>query len=111
MNDIKRILNILKENRNRIAENISVDVDYYSFLKGFDFALDEINCILDIGIDVSGISISCPYDEVYFIVNKGSTDAWISSKPTRDLTIWEIEGIDKVGHYFSTKEKAEMEMA
>ena len=49
MNDIKGILNILKENRNRIAENISADVDYYSFLRGFDFVLDEINCILDIG--------------------------------------------------------------
>ena len=49
MNDIKGILNILKENRNRIAENISADVDYYSFLRGFDFVLDEINFILDIG--------------------------------------------------------------
>lgn len=44
--------------------------------------------------------------EVYFIVDKNSEDAWISSKPTSYLTIGEFEGIDKDGHYFSTREKA-----
>lgn len=45
---IREILNILKENRDQIAMNISDDLDYYSFLKGFDYVLDEINCILDV---------------------------------------------------------------
>lgn len=44
--------------------------------------------------------------EVYFIVDKDSKDAWVSSKPTSYLTIGEFEGIDKDGHYFSTREKA-----
>ena len=57
---------------------------------------------------MAGIKITYPFDEVYFIIDSGSKDAWISSKPVRDLTIWEIEGIDRDGHYFSTKEKAEV---
>ena len=45
--DIRELVNTLKENRNQIASNISCDVDYYSFLKGFDYVLDEINYILN----------------------------------------------------------------
>lgn len=44
---IREFINILKESRNQIAMNISCDIDYYSFLKGFDYVLDEINCALD----------------------------------------------------------------
>ena len=44
---IREFVNILKENRDRIASNISCDIDYYSFLKGFDYVLDEIVCVLD----------------------------------------------------------------
>ena len=47
MKDIREFVNILKENRDRIAESISCDIDYYSFLKGFDYVLDEIVCVLD----------------------------------------------------------------
>lgn len=59
---------------------------------------------------MAGISITYPFDEVYYIINQGTKDAWISSKPTRDLTVWEIEGIDKDGRYFSTEEKARVSM-
>ena len=44
--------------------------------------------------------------EAYFIVDKDSKDAWVSSKPTSYLTMDEFNGIDKDGHYFSTREKA-----
>ena len=44
--------------------------------------------------------------EAYFIVDKNSKDAWVSSKPISYLTIGELEGIDKDGRYFSTREKA-----
>ena len=46
---IRELVNIFKENRNQIASNISYDIDYYSFLKGFDYVLDEINYILNKG--------------------------------------------------------------
>ena len=107
---IREFVNIIKENRDRIAMNLSYDIDYYSFLKGFDYVLDEINCVLNNDVDTAGVSISYPYNDVYFIINQGTNDAWVSSKPTKYLSIWEIEGIDKDGHYFSTKEKAEMLM-
>ena len=55
---------------------------------------------------MSGISITYPFDEVYYIINQGTKDAWVSSKPVRYLMVWEIEGVDKDGHYFSTREKA-----
>ena len=47
MKDIREFVNILKENREQIAMNISRDADYYSFLQGFDYVLDEIICVLD----------------------------------------------------------------
>lgn len=44
--------------------------------------------------------------EAYYVVDRHSEDAWISSKPTCHLTMEEFEGIDRDGHYFSTEEKA-----
>ncbi len=94
-------IDYLIKNREDIAlRSVSETEDYYSFLRGFDYAIDSIKYILS----------EERIEEVYYIINNGSKDAWVSSKPVRDLTLWEIEGIDKDGHYFSSKEKAEMSM-
>lgn len=56
---------------------------------------------------MAGISISYPNDYVYTIVDKNTKwGAMVMRKPVRSLTIFEIEGIDKAGHYYSTEEKA-----
>ena len=94
-------IDYLVKNKEDIAlRNVSATEDYHSFLRGFDYAIDSIKYILG----------EERINEVYYIINQGTKDAWISSKPIRDLTIWEIEDIDKDGHYFSTKEKAEASM-
>lgn len=96
---IKEHMDYLVKNRNEIVlNNMSETEDFYSFLRGFDYAISSIKYILD----------EEKIEEVYYIINQGTKDAWVSSKPVRDLTVWEIENIDKDGHYFSTKEKAEM---
>lgn len=55
---------------------------------------------------MAGISISYPNDYVYFIVDRYTKWAMVMKKEVRDLTIYEIEGIDTKGYYFSTEEKA-----
>lgn len=98
---ITECIDYLIKNRKDIAlRSVSETEDYYSFLRGFDYVIDSIKYILS----------EERIEKVYYIIDKGSKDAWVSSKPVRDLTLWEIEGIDKDGHYFSTKEKAEMSM-
>lgn len=94
-------IDYLAKNREDIALGwVSETEDYYSFLRGFDYVIDSLKYILN----------EEKIKEVYYIINEGTKDAWISSKSVRDLTLWELEGIDKTGHYFSTKEKAEMSM-
>ena len=44
---------------------------------------------------MAGIMITYPNDYVYYIVDKNSKYATIMKKNIRDLTIYEIEGIDK----------------
>lgn len=56
---------------------------------------------------MAGISINYPNDYVYYIVDKNSEYATVMQKNIRDLTIREIEEIDKKGYYFSTEELAE----
>ena len=55
---------------------------------------------------MAGITITYPNDYVYHIVDKNSKYATVMKKNIRDLTIYEIEGIDKKGYYFSTEELA-----
>ena len=59
---------------------------------------------------MAGISISYPNDYVYYIVDKNSEYATVMQKNIRDLTIREIEEIDKKGYYFSTEELAKETM-
>ena len=57
---------------------------------------------------MAGISIRYPNDYVYYIVDKNSEFATVMQKNIRDLTICEIEEIDKNGYYFSTEELAKV---
>ena len=40
--NIRELINKLEKNRRHIAMNIDLDYDYYSFLRGFDYVLDEL---------------------------------------------------------------------
>lgn len=51
--------------------------------------------------------VHLPCERVYFICDKNTKFATIMSKSIKDLSIHEIEEIDKSGYYFSTMEKAE----
>lgn len=48
-----------------------------------------------------------PCDTVYFICDKGTEYAFVTKKSIRDLFVYEIDGIDKKGRYWSNREKAE----
>ena len=48
-----------------------------------------------------------PCDTVYFICDKGTKDAHIRTKSILDLLVYDINGIDKDGRYWSVKEEAE----
>ena len=56
--------------------------------------------------DMAGIKIEYPNDYVWTIVDKNSKYAMVMSKPIRDLTISDIEGIDIKGYYYSSEENA-----
>jgi hypothetical protein len=45
--ELRELVNKLKKNRERIAMEIPEYDDYNSFLKGFDYVLDEIKIILN----------------------------------------------------------------
>lgn len=51
--------------------------------------------------------VHLPCERVYFICDKNTKFATVMSKSIKDLSIHEIEEINKSGYYFSTKEKAE----
>lgn len=44
--DLRELVNNLEKNREKIASGISESYDYYSFLSGFDYVLDEIKTVL-----------------------------------------------------------------
>ena len=48
-----------------------------------------------------------PCDTVYFICDKGAKDAHVRTKNILDLFVYDINGIDKDGRYWSVKEEAE----
>lgn len=60
--------------------------------------------------NMAGIKIEYPNDYVWTIVDKNSKYAMIMKKNIRELTVYEIEGIDSKGYYFSSEEKANEEL-
>lgn len=63
-------------------------------------------------LEEQGRLIKPPCKDVYFIVDINNPKyAMVMKIPTRELTIYEIENIDKSGcKYFSTEEKAEAKL-
>lgn len=51
--------------------------------------------------------VHLPCKIVYFICDKNTKFATVMSKSIKNLSVHEIEEIDKSGYYFSTMEKAE----
>lgn len=45
--NVRERINALEKNREKIASEIDESYDYYSFLKGFDYVLDELKSILN----------------------------------------------------------------
>lgn len=45
--NIRELVNTLEKNREKIASGISESYDYYSFLSGFDYVLDELKSTLN----------------------------------------------------------------
>ena len=54
-----------------------------------------------------GRLVVLPCDTVYFICDKGAKDAHVRTKSILDLLVYDINGIDKDGRYWSVKEEAE----
>nr|DAQ32262.1 MAG TPA: hypothetical protein [Caudoviricetes sp.] len=63
-------------------------------------------------LEEQGRLIKLPCNDVYFIVDINNPKyAMVMKRPIRELTIYEIENIDKSGFkYFSTEEKAEAKL-
>ena len=57
-----------------------------------------------------GRLVVLPCDTVYFICDKGTKDAHVRTKSILDLLVYDINGIDKDGRYWSVKEEAEKEL-
>lgn len=45
--NVRELVNTLEKNREKIALGISESYDYYSFVSGFDYVLDELKSILN----------------------------------------------------------------
>ena len=45
--ELRELVNRLEKNKEKIALGISEYDDYYSFVKGFDYVLDEIKTVLN----------------------------------------------------------------
>lgn len=45
--NVRELVNTLEKNREKIALEISESYDYYSFLSGFDYVLDELKSTLN----------------------------------------------------------------
>ena len=54
-----------------------------------------------------GRLVVLPCDTVYFICDKGTKDAHVRTKSILDLLVYDINGIDNDGRYWSVKEEAE----
>ncbi|MDE7323084.1 MAG: hypothetical protein K2N73_10245 [Lachnospiraceae bacterium] len=58
-------------------------------------------------LEEQGKLLKLQTETVWFICDKNTKYAMVMSKSIRDLKVYEIEGIDMEGYYWSTKEAAE----
>lgn len=73
-------------------------------------AMEKLADYEDLG--EQGRLVKLPCNDVYFIIDINNHKyAMVMKRPIRELTIYEIENIDKSGcKYFSTEEKAEAKL-
>lgn len=83
---------------------------YYSNCEEGYCAMEKLADYEDLG--EQGRLIKLPCNDVYFIIDINNHKyAMVMKRPIRELTIYEIENIDKSGcKYFSTEEKAEAKL-
>lgn len=83
---------------------------YYSNCEEGYCAMEKLADYEDLG--KHGRLVKLPCNDVYFIVDINNPKyAMVMKRPIRELTIYEIENIDKSGFkYFSTEEKAEAKL-
>lgn len=74
---------------------------------GFEFDEEDYGRVGCVNFTARSELVHLPCERVYFICDKNTKYAMIMSKSIKDLSIREIEQIDKSGYYFSTNEKAE----
>lgn len=58
-------------------------------------------------LEEQGFLLKLPVKKVYYIVDRKTKYATVVSRDISSLCLYEIEGIDKKGYYWSTQEKAE----
>lgn len=61
-------------------------------------------------LEEQGKLLKLPCDTVWFICDKKTKYATVMPKSIRDLAVYEIEGIDEKGYYWSTRDKALAEL-
>lgn len=83
---------------------------YYSNCEEGYCAMEKLADYEDLG--EQGRLVKLPCNDVYFIIDINNHKyAMVMKRPIRELTIYEIENIDKSGcKYFSTEEKAEAKL-
>ena len=83
---------------------------YYSNCEEGYCAMEKLADYEDLG--EQGRLVKLPCKDVYFIVDINNPKyAMVMKRPIRELTIYEIENIDKSGcKYFSTEEKAKAKL-
>lgn len=104
LEDIK----LYKESNDRIADLLLLCDDNMmclyagAYIKSLE---EQIKSYKD--LEEQGKLLKLQIETVWFICDKNTKYAMVMSKSIRDLKIYEIEGIDKKGYYWSSKEAAE----
>lgn len=84
--------------------------------EGYDSKMELVGLLKQLKeyqqLEEQGRLVKLPCKDVYFIVDINNPKyAMVMKRPIRELTIYEIENIDKSGcKYFSTEEKAEAKL-
>lgn len=98
------------------AVNILRKLDSENGLDGDKLAIISSFCLIERmenkelkkyeDLEEQGKLLKLPCDTVWFICDKKTNYATVMPKSISNLAIFEIEGIDKKGYYWSTEDKA-----
>lgn len=110
---MERFTRKLPDGRNILPQDRIEDVHKIENGKALRFMVGEpIDKLADFeDAEDRGLLIHLPCEAVYHIVDQNTRyGPMVMKKRIRDLNICEIEGIDKDGKYWSTRQKAEQKM-